>query len=482
MIKPFEAADLFCGAGGTSTGMLKAAEELSLKLNLLAINHWPIAVNSHTLNHPTVRHKCESLDTIRPCEVVPGGRLRIMAASPECTHHSNASGGRPRNDQSRATAWHICRWASDLTIDNIFIENVREFQDWGPLDSRGKLLKKRKGETFKAFTQSLESMNYRVEHQVQCAADFGDPTSRRRLIILARRNGKAIVWPEHSHGKGKKPYRTARQIIDWSLKGRSIFEGRKLSPNTIRRIAAGLKKFGGQNAEPFLIMLRGTTEGHIESSAQSVDAPVPTITAGGNHITLVEPFVLGQQSGSAPRSVENPLPTVAGAGAIMLVEPFLIPTNYGERKGQKPRCHSVDLPLPTVVGSATHALVEPFLGENNVHAVDKPVPTLTTAKGGEYALIEPFLTKYYGTGGARSVDIPLDTVTTKARYLLVEPEKGQRKFDIRIRMLQPHELSSAMSFPKGYQFYGNKAEQTKQIGNAVPVELSKAHTLALLAN
>ncbi len=267
-------ADLFCGAGGTSTGIMQAAEALGKRTDLLAVNHWPVSVNTHELNHPGVRHLCESLENIGPAKAVPGGRLNLLAASPECTHHSIAAGGRPRNEQSRATAWHVCRWASDLRVDNILIENVREFQNWGPLGANGKPMKSRKGETFKAFLNALRSMGFNVDSRVLNAADYGDPTSRHRLIVLARR-GKPVVWPDVTHGKsgdlfGLKPYRTAREIIDWDVKGKSIFRRSKpLSPNTVRRIAAGLKKFGGANAEPFLVMLYGMND------ARSVDRPAP---------------------------------------------------------------------------------------------------------------------------------------------------------------------------------------------------------------
>lgn len=445
-----EGADLFCGAGGTSEGMVQAANELAINLNLLAINHWPVAINSHSLNHPTVRHKCESLDSIRPRAQVPGGRLHIMAASPECTHHSNAAGGRPKEDQSRATAWHVCRWAADLTIDNIFIENLPEFRSWGPLDAEGKPIKARKGETFKAFTRTLESMGYQVEHRIQCAAEFGDPTSRKRLIILARRNGRLIHWPEPTHGVGRKPYRTAREIIDWDLKGKSIFRRKRpLAPNTLRRIAAGLKKFCGSHAQPFLIKLHGT------SKTASLDEPLPTVVAGGNHFGLVEPF--------------------------------LIPYHSGRGREDK-RCYSVDEPLRTQDTQNRFALVEPFLihtnhqGGDRCHSIDAPVPTITGAHRGELALIQPFLAKYYGTGSVTSVDQPIDTITAKARFALVEPRETTHGLDILLRMLRPHELQQAMSFPKAYKFYGNLEQQTKQIGNAVPVGLARAHMVSLLSD
>lgn len=480
-----QAVDLFCGAGGTSTGLLKAAKRRGLRLQLVAINHWPTAINSHSLNHPGVRHICEELDRIRPREVIPRGRLQLLAASPECTHHSQARGGKPINDQSRATAWHVLNWADKLSIDNLLIENVPEFQTWGPLGKNSRPLKKEKGKLFDAFIHSLRALGYTVDWRVLCCADYGDATTRQRLFILARR-GQPVVWPDRTHGPGLPlPHRPARDIIDWSLEGKSIFgRKKKLSPNTIRRIAAGLKKFGGPAAEPFLIMLYGT------GSARSVDRPLPAVTAQGGHFALCEPitpFVLGQQSGSVPRSVDKPVPTISTGGAIALVEPFV--THLTHHGGD--RLHSVDQPLPTVTGAhrGELALVQPFITgvthscrQNNVHSVDRPMPTLTTAKGGEYALVQPFITKYYGTGAAVSVDEPLDTVTTKDRFLLVEPVSRApvAALDIRLRMLQPHELAAAMSFPPGYHFTGTKEDQVKQIGNAVPTETAAALAAALL--
>lgn len=479
-------ADLFCGAGGTSTGILAACRDLRSRSDLLAVNHWDTAINTHSLNHPGVRHLCESLDVITPQRVVPGGHLHLLAASPECTHHSLAAGGRPKNDQSRATAWHVCRWAADLTIDNILIENVREFQNWGPLGKIGKPLKRRKGETFKAFVAALRSMGFNVEWRVVNAADFGDPTSRQRLIILARR-GKAVRWPEASHGTGRTPHRTAREIIDWELKGKSIFRrDRPLSPNTLRRIAAGLQKFGGAHAEPFLVMLYGTND------ARSVDRPTPTVTSSGQHIGLAEPFLVkfhGDHSGrndGAQRvhQTNKPLPTLDTSNRFGICEPFITHiTHHGPRNQ-----HSVDAPVPTITTAnrGEMALVQPILlGQQSGHfgsPVSAPCPTIATS--GAIALVEPFIVKYYGSGeNAISCGVPLATVTTKDRFMLVEPKTGRAvaELDILFRMLQPHELAAAMSFPLNYKFTGNRGDQVKQIGNAVPVQLARAHARALLS-
>ncbi len=486
-------ADLFCGAGGTSTGILQACAEIGTTADLLAVNHWPTAINTHSLNHPGVRHICEPLDNISPSAAVPSRQLDLLAASPECTHHSTAAGGRPKNDQSRATAWHVCRWAADLTVKNILIENVREFQNWGPLGKKGKPLKRRKGETFKAFINALRSMGFNVEYRVLNAADFGDPTSRQRLLIMARR-GKPIIWPDATHGlpvcgSNLLPYRTAREIIDWEMKGKSIFSRKKaLSPNTIKRIAAGLKKFGGANAEPFLVILNGTASDQIQYTAKSVDAPVPTQTTCG-HIGLAQPFILTMEHRGSEREIDRPLPTITTArgGAMAVVEPFLVKF-HGNHRGSEhgtQRVYETGDPLPTIDTSNRFGLVEPILlGQQSGHngsPVSAPVPTIATS--GAIGLVEPFIVKYYGTALANSVNEPLDTVTTKDRFMLVEPKSGRivAELDILFRMLQPHELAAAMSFPKGYRFTGNRGDQVKQIGNAVAVNFARAHALALLS-
>ena len=421
-MKMITAADLFCGGGGTSTGLVRAANARGLQISLLAINHWKTAIETHTRNHPWARHICADLASVEadPSKLIPSGKLDILVASPECTHHSIARGGRPCSDQSRASAWHVLHWAERLWIEDILIENVREFKTWGPLLSNGRPDKRRAGETFSAFIRALESLGYRVEWRVLNAADYGDATTRKRLFIRANRSGR-ITWPKETHA-GK--WRPASEVIDWSLRGKSIF-GRKrpLKPRTLDRIEAGLRKFGG---EPFIAILRGTHENQSGSWAKSVDEPVPTISAGGTHAGICEPFVIGQQSGAIPRSIKKPLPTISTAGAISLCQPFIV-RFQGGTDAQALRTHSVDNPLPT----------QPT--ENR------------------FGLCRPFLTKYYRTGSAMD------------RFDLVEPSR----MDIFFRMLQPHELAAAMGFD-GYQFAGTKSDQVRQIGNAVAVHIAEA--------
>ena len=390
-------------------------------MQLLAINHWPSAIATHSLNHPHVRHLCESLDSIDPRKQVK--KLHLLAASPECTHHSSARGGKPCSDQSRATAWHVLRWAEAVPTENIMIENVPELLTWGPLDDHGRPIKKKKGQIFDAFINSLRSLNYNVDWRIINCADYGDPTLRQRLIILCRKD-KAVIWPDSSHADpdncppDKLPWRAARGIIDWDLAGNSIF-GRKrpLKPTTLLRVLYGVKKFSHLNPQPFLIQLRGTSPSHIRSSARSLDDPLPTITAGGFHTALIQPFLI-----------------------------------HTTHQGSNRRCHSLD----------------------------RPTPTITGANRGELALVEPRVTRMNNIAIEGAIEAVLED--DRCRLVDTGTKKTVAEMDILLRMLQPHELAAGMSFPADYVFTGkNKGEKVKQIGNAVPVETAAAMAGALLA-
>jgi len=507
-----EAVDLFCGAGGTSSGIIKAVtQNLHRRLNLIAVNHWRTAINTHSLNHPSVRHLCEPVENLHPLDLIRSRHLHLLGASCECRFHSIARGGGACNEQSRAQPWQLIRWATDIRVDNIMMENVKEFQDWCPLLNKGIQYKGRyykkgrpdprlKGQSFRAFVAALRGLGYTVEWRVQVAADYGDPTSRERLILQARL-GQPVYWPEPTHGPGRgKPYRTARECIDWSIKGTSIFERKQLGlpplcESTLQRIAAGLRKFGGKNAEAFLVMLNGTSDRQINTSAKSLDEPLPTVAGTGSHFHLVEPepFILPHRNfdNMYVDSVDKPMRTVtAQSNDNLLVEPIIV---RFDQKGSTGSCStSVDAPLPTIVTKQNMLLVEPvgpFVMPITHHgddasrckSVDQPAPTLTGAR--ELYLIEPMVMKYYKTGRCKKVTQPMDTITTKARFLLVECEKGERRaYDIRTRMVQPHELAACHSFPKDYKFTGNQKDQTMQIGNSVPVELACAHATSILQN
>ncbi len=291
MKKTFEVVDMFCGAGGESTGISQAAEARGMKINLTAINHWERAVQTHALNHPYANHLCHSVEQIDPMTAVPGGRVNLLWASPECTHHSVARGGRPRSSQSRASAWLILKWTQELYVERVIIENVPEFVSWCPLDRAGRPIPSMKGKTFRAFLSALRSQGYSVDYKILCAADYGDPTTRKRLFIQAVKGRKKILWPEITHMDkdgvnlmGYKPWKPARDIIDWGIPGNSIFDRKRpLAPATMHRIAVGIEKYWGDYAKPFLAVLRGT------GSVESVDEPLSAITCSGAHHALVEP-------------------------------------------------------------------------------------------------------------------------------------------------------------------------------------------------
>ena len=344
-MKTVTMADLFCGAGGTSTGAAQAVEALGFKLRLTAVNHWERAVATHTANHPTARHLCASVDSLNPRHLFGEGELDILWASPECTHHSRARGGRPMQDQSRATAWCVTRWSEALRPSIVMVENVPEFQEWGPLDSRGKPVDGRKGETFTAWIQTLRSIGYRVDWRILCAADYGDPTTRRRLFVQAVRGRRRIVWPEPTHAPdsdlfGRPRWRSAAEaVIDWSIPAPRIDERKRpLAPKTMARILEGLSRYGGK---PFVVAM--------EHGGRTVaaDAPMPTVTCAKGGAMGVA-YLLPQQSDGRLRPASEPAPTVAAAGAIALVVEY-----YGNGQARP-----ATEPLPTVTCNDRFALVQ----------------------------------------------------------------------------------------------------------------------------
>lgn len=429
--KLFVAGDLFCGGGGFSKGFALACRDLGIKdVRLIAINHSLAAIEAHKLVAPWAEHHCARVDQLDPRKLVPDGRMKILIASPECTNHANARGGRPINDQSRATAWDVVKWAQELYIENILIENVREIQDWGPLGADLRPLKSKKGEIFAAWIEAIKRCGYKLEYRMLNSADFGGATTRQRFFLIARRRGR-LRWPEPSHAKdadktgdlflGRKPWRGAREIIDWSLKGKSIFNRKQpLAANTLARIEAGLRKFGGAAAEPFLIILKG------RSKAASVDQPLPTITAQNRHIAVCEPFILGQHGERRLRSVEKPLPTITTVSRIGLVQPFMVPI---DQKGAGDRgARSVDEPVPTIITQPRVALVEPFILQQQSGGVPRstkdPLPSI--AGKGAQAIVQPFIVPFFGERKGQaprthSVEDPLPVVTSHGAGALVEP-------------------------------------------------------------
>lgn len=485
MSRAINIVDLFCGGGGTSTGAIRAASRAGLKVELCAVNHWEIAIETHSRNHPTAKHLCKAIDQVRPREAVRG-QVDLLLASPECTHHSVARGGMPINDQSRMSAWEVIRWAAELLPRRVIVENVKEFQTWGPIGSNQRPLKSRRGETFAAWCQALRSLGYRLDMRVLNAANYGGATTRERLFVQAVRGRAEILWPAQTHARDGgeqaqqrmfgtvKPWKPAREIIDWSLPSQSIFTRKKpLAAATMARIEAGLRKFGGRAAEPFIVALRN----HV--APRSVGDPIPTVTAGGQHLGLCQPFVISaggpEGQGRTPSDLNGPLRTILTDDHKALIQPFVVPMNR-----LKDSLRPVADPLMTVTAtSADLALCHPFILPLNhggrdfrSHSMGEPMPTITTIDA--WGMVEPLLVEYNGAGDAHPVTEPAPTITTRDRFGLAQFAGGPAYLDIHFRMLQPHELAAAMGFPRDYYFHGNREQRVKQIGNAVHVDQAEA--------
>jgi DNA (cytosine-5)-methyltransferase 1 len=336
--KVIKLADLFCGAGGTSSGAVEAIAALGYRAELTAINHWDVAIATHSTNHPDARHLCTAVDDVNPRSLYREGELDLLWASPECTHHSTARAGRPINEQSRATAHCVTRWAEALRPPAILVENVPAFSTWGPIGTNNRPLKSRKGETFQAWLHLLRALGYTVDYRVLCAADYGDPTTRERLFVQAVRGRRRIVWPDATHAANteadlfgpsdRKPWVPVRDVIDWSIPIHSI-NGRKrpLAENTLQRIEEGLREYGGA---AIIAMEHG-------GRALPLTAPLPTITcAKGGAFGIA--YILPQQSGGKLRPVSEPAPTIATSGALALIVEY-----YG-----KGVVRPVTEPLPTI--------------------------------------------------------------------------------------------------------------------------------------
>lgn len=423
---------------------------LGYEPEVIVVNHDPDSIATHTLNHPEADHRCTGVDDIEPRSLFKRGELDVLWASPECTNHSKAKGGKPRDDQSRATGHCVIKWAEQVGPRIIMVENVAEFMDWGPIGSDGKPLKSGRGKTFQAWIGMLRSLGYRVEYRKIVCADQGDPTTRERLFIMAvkgRLGGKVLrcVWPNRTHAPVAEiarretdlfapheakllPWVPARDIIDWKIEGKSIFEReRALSPKTMARIWAGLRKFG---LKGFIVPQFGERVGQ-EPRVHDLGEPAPAVTSHGAG-ALVQPFIITMEHGGSVRDIERPLPTITTArcGAMAVARPFLVTVaNGGEDEF---RCRSLGEPVPTVTaGACRFAIAEPYLvklrGSTLAHlqsaasAIEEPCGTIT-ASGTHFALAVPFLVNMKGRSDAADLDLPAPTITSHARHLcLGEP-------------------------------------------------------------
>jgi DNA (cytosine-5)-methyltransferase 1 len=450
--------DSFAGGGGASTG-IEMATGLSVDI---AINHDPAAIAMHKANHPDTDHYCESVWDVDPKEAVKGRKVGLAWFSPDCKHFSKAKGGKPVDKNIRGLAWIAVEWAIAVRPRVIMLENVEEFKTWGPLDNNGYPDETQKGKTFHSFVKSLEALGYQVEFNELRACDYGAPTIRKRFFMIARCDGRPIIWPKPTHGdsnslevqaKKLKPWRAAAEVIDWSIGTPSIFERKKpLSENTLRRIARGIKRFVINNPNPFIVRIGQTG-------------------FGGDRLSY---------------SLEKPLTTITTKAEHCLVTPTLIQMGYGDPEGK--RVLDLHKPLGTITaggnkfGLAAAFIAKHYGGNYMGSGSDLKDPLGTVTVKDHNSLVTAFLTKYYGADIGQSLRDPLHTVTTKDRFGLVTV-KGQnyRIVDIGMRMLQPHELFGAQGFPLNYiidrDFEGKKYPKTAQVarcGNSVPPPFADA--------
>lgn len=482
MTRKILVADLLCGAGGSSTGCERALSALGLKMELVCVNHWPIAIETHKKNHPQARHYVQDIATVRPHILVPEGYLDLLMASPTCTHHSVARGGKPTSDQQRSDPWHIITWLTELRVHRLLIENVWEFTKWGPVDPKTmRPIKEREGEYFDAWITALRGLRFDPQWRKQNAANFGVPQTRQRMMLLARSDQRRLVWPGASHQRvvdslalfpTVKPWRPARDCIDWTIKGRSIFRRPKpLAWKTLDRILAGALKFGwdagyirrllpeldrslidairaefslrhaglkhrarilvatrrlkrlrrepvlcrpiGQS-EPIIITLRRNADG------RSIDLPVPALAANGQHIGLAQPMVLSPQTSGRARSVDEPFSTITTGGSAADHHPgcarHALATAFVLSRHGEGAPRSVEEPTPTQVARHSHILVAPYYGSGSGEtctSIDEPLPTVTAKP--RFGMVVP-ITHTDGASRARDVESdPMPTITTANR-------------------------------------------------------------------
>lgn len=421
--------DSFAGGGGASTGI-----ELAIGRSVdIAINHDEAAILMHKTNHPTTKHYCENIWDVDPVKATEGKPVGLMWASPDCKHFSKAKGGKPVEKKIRGLAWVVLKWAGKVKPRVIMLENVEEFVTWGPV-RKGKPVKSKRGLTFEKFKSQLQALGYVVDHRELRACDYGAPTTRKRFFLIARCDGKPIVWPEPTHGDPDsmevrcgvlKPWIPASEIIDWSYIGRSIF-GRKipLKEKTMARIAKGIQKFIVESDNPFIL---------------------------------------------------------DGDKAAFLIQ-YHSETSKREVRGQ-----SLREPIMTIDSNPRYGLVTAFLTKFYKTGIGQdlrePLHTVTTSPG-HFGLVSAFLVKYYGASTAQSLNSPLDTITAKDRFGLVTVFINGETYlvsDIFLRMLKPRELFNGNGFPAYYiidRDYTGKSypskEQVARCGNAVPPPFAKA--------
>lgn len=523
--------DNFAGGGGASTGIELAAG----RPVTIAINHDPDAILLHQTNHPYTQHLQASVWDVDPFEVCKGRPVGLAWFSPDCKHFSKAKGAALVDRNIRGLAWIVLRWAGTVRPRVIMLENVEEFQTWGPV-RKGKPVKKKAGQTFHRWKQQLSDLGYEIEHRELVAADYGAPTTRKRFVLIARCDGRPIVWPEPTHGprdceavkSGKlKPWRSAAEIIDWSISAYSIFASkqeikekygatavRPLADNTLRRVIRGVDKFTIKSGHPFIVECNHGGDGHT----RSLDEPVNTVTGkytGGICEPILAPIMVTNTSNSIGSPASEPVHTVTTAGNQIMAAANLI--QYHTEQSEKVRGQSIAEPIMTVdssnrYGLACANLVE-YYGNGNPLDISEPMHTVTAHD--REALVAAHVVEFKGQDIGQDLRRPLRTITAswgefaECRTILVKANnrenlgywpqvrellnkycgytlqddevllliiRGTAYFiaDITLRMLIPRELYSAMSFPIDYiidrDYLGNvypKSKTVARCGNAV---------------
>jgi len=481
--------DLFAGGGGASEGIRAALG----RDPDVAVNHDPEAISMHTMNHHDTMHFTADVFEVDPKTIFPEYPVGLLWASPACTHFSKARGSKPVCKQLRSLAWIVVKWARLRKPKQIYLENVEEFLSWGPVLDDGQPCPIRKGETFKRFVADLEKLGYDVEWREVKAHEYGAPTIRKRLFMVARCDGKEIVWPKPTHGDPKrlevksgkrKPFRTAAEIIDWSIPGNSIFMRteeikakklrikRPLKDTSLRRIGKGLNKFVFKNPDPYTVDQSWIVKYYKGVVGSSINDPLPTVTTADHNAlstAKLAPFVstyFGERNGEADgrgATLDKPLSTITSGGMRhSLISPVLIGIDNGSSKSAS---WSPEVPLTTIVTENRHALVEnnmvqlphivrdfkssigssmndpigtittqgngkaalcvshavKFRGTNYGYPMSDPVHTITAA-GTHQGLVTSYLNSFYGNAEdiGSSMDDPLRTVTTKDRFAKVD--------------------------------------------------------------
>lgn len=510
--------DLFCGAGGTSTGVNTARLDGEECAKVVAcVNHDANAISSHASNHPEAMHFTEDVrtldltpmvDHLKRCRADNPEALTVLWASLECTNFSRAKGGLPRDADSRTLAEHLFRYIEAINPDYIQIENVEEFMSWGEVDENGKPLSMDKGKSYLRWVRNVKRYGYNFEHRILNAADYGAYTSRKRFFGIFARKGLPIVFPEPTHCKNGsaqslfddlEKWRPVSDVLDFENEGESIFGRKKpLSEKTLERIYAGLVKFVAGGKEAFMIKYNSVNQKTGKYCPPSLDNPCPTV-ACQNRLALAKVSFLSKQYSGHPASknisVEGPAGTVTARDHHAFISAC-----YGNGYNLQ-----LDRPAPTLTTKdklakvSCHFIANEYSGGGQISSIDSPNPAVLTNPKQKLVTVEKFLMNPQFASAGSSIEDPCFTLIArmdKRPPYLIMTESGDvairifetdspmmveiKEFmvlygivDIKMRMLMIEELKLIMGFPEDYVLIGTQAEQKKYIGNAVEVTIAR---------